>query len=123
MKRMVSVALLIAVLPAMALAANRPLSITVDGKGCPTAVPSDNSCGANNPNACRNNGAVVRWTSMGGPVEEIALKAGSVGGLHTCHQTGAGFQCVVKGKSGDHVMYSVKLKGCATPLDPTIIIK
>lgn len=122
MKRIVSTILLLSVFPSIAFAAVPTLSITTDGNGCPTDVPGDNSCGPNTHSACRNNGAVVRWATRGNAIETIAKKAGSAGQLHACHATGAGYQCVVKGKSGDHVMYSVKLKGCPA-LDPTIIIK
>ena len=125
MTRTISLILLFAVIPSAAYARHAPLSI-MTANGCPTTVSSsDRSCNPNKsdaPNvACRSNGAAVVFQSTGNAIEAIAQKQGSAGKLN-CNPNGAKYNCVVNGKHGDQVRYSVKLQGCPV-LDPTIIIK
>ena len=126
MKKIVSLILLSAFLPAIASASHPALTIVTNSQGCPTSVQSnDNSCNPNvldGPNtACRSNGAAVSFVSSGNRVDSMPQKPDTPGQI-TCHPTGKGAQCIVKGNSGDRVGYSVMLQGCAS-LDPVIIIK
>ena len=104
---------------------NQPLEVEFDESGCPTGVYSnDDSCGNGQDakdEACRSNGAVVRWIP-GDRIEAIEKKETSAGDLHNCRLAGSEYQCVVQGNVDDEVYYNViAVGGCA--YDPFIRIR
>ena len=108
-------------------APNQNLQVMFDGNGCPTEVLShDNSCGGggDRPNeACRSNGAPVRWAPES-EIGEIRTKAGSPGALHNCraHANQGYYQCIVRGNVGDRIEYDV-ISSTGCPMDPVIIVR
>lgn len=106
-----------------AFAQEQPLTVIFDGCDPIEVISRDDSCGQGGDpvdQACRSNGAVVRWA----PEAQIGSITPKDGGLDNCKaKPGQGYyQCVVRGNVGDEIYYNVTSKqGCT--LDPVIIIK
>lgn len=107
----------------VAFAQEQPLTVIFEGCEPIEVISHDDSCNQGGDpvdQACRSNGAVVRWA----PEAQIGSITPKDGGLSNCKaRPGQGYyQCVVRGNVGDEIYYNVTSKqGCT--LDPVIIIK